>query len=770
MAHLKCSSDRLAILIRIGPALLLTLIVILVFLPFLLRLDLFLAPRSGLGTDISYRHWPDLVGYARTLSEHGHIPLWDDNVALGRPLAGDPGVLWLYPFDLIFLVFPPPASFTLLAVLHVLIAGLLTYQFCRAGLQTSRLAALIGSLAFMLMPKFMAHLAGGHIGLAYGITWLPLAMLGTHMAVACSQWRGALMAGVALALQMPTHIQIPFYTAALMGAYFLWLWLPGVIRTLCTRERSSWLQMATQAGLFALIVIVFVGTAAALLLPLLRLLPLASRAAFTAQDAAWYALPVPLLATIFAPTDFQFPEWTMYIGIVPALMAALSLVGPRRREAFFFAGLVVFAALYSVGPATPLFSLVRRLPGFSQLRVPPRIWFFGAFGIAALAALGTEVIGSNELRGWLTRHRRAARLTLVALFVAGITAIAVLLVFRTSPLRLVFTLAIAAMAAWLLARQSANKLSRSMTVAGLVVLTALDLVPTARLFGMAVPPQSIAPSSPALDWLDAQPGWFRVYSPRGELPYAQAAERGVQSTEGLLAFQMGHAVELIKLATGCRLSGYATGIPPCLTSELDSKAYLSARPNAKLLGLLNVQYVLSSQPVDDPDLKLTADLGTQKIYQNQRVLPRAFVVSAARTLENEAAVLSALPQVEPGSVALLVGPLPQPLTDDIPLQEANRVSYRPGHLQISVERSAPGLLVVSQTWAPGWRATDNGRATSVLRVDYALTGVYLTAGDHWVDLTYDPPEWEWGWRVSCASLIGLAIALAASFLRRSNSR
>jgi hypothetical protein len=48
-------------------------------------------------------------------------------------------------------------------------------------------------------------------------------------------------------------------------------------------------------------------------------------------------------------------------------MAALALVGPRRREAFFFAGLVVFAALYSVGPATPLFSLVRRLPGFSQL-------------------------------------------------------------------------------------------------------------------------------------------------------------------------------------------------------------------------------------------------------------------------------------------------------------------------------------------------------------------------------------------------------------------
>jgi hypothetical protein len=233
----------------------------------------------------------------------------------------------------------------------------------------------------------------------------------------------------------------------------------------------------------------------------------------------------------------------------------------------------------------------------------------------------------------------------------------------------------------------------------------------------------------------------------------------------MLAFQMAHAVEIIKLATGCTLSGYATGIPPCLTSEIGVGASLSASPNPRLLGLLNVRYVLSSHPLNEPDLILIADFGAQKIYQNRRALPRAFVIGAARTLEDEAAVLAALPQIEPGSVALLSTQLPSLLPGDGSAQEATIVSYRPGQVQVAVQRPSPGLLVLSQAWAPGWRVTDNGRVANVLRVDYALTGVYLSAGDHKVEFVYDPPEWELGWKVSLVSVLGLVLALSYSLIR-----
>jgi hypothetical protein len=177
---------------------------------------------------------------------------------------------------------------------------------------------------------------------------------------------------------------------------------------------------------------------------------------------------------------------------------------------------------------------------------------------------------------------------------------------------------------------------------------------------------------------------------------------------------MAHAVEMVKLATGCTLSGYATSIPPCLTSEINSRASLSGHPSPRLLGLLNVRYILASRRLDEPDLKLAADFGGQQIYQNLQALPRAFVVGAAQTLKDETAVLADLPQIEPGSVALLSSPLPSPLAGNSPVQEATIVSYRSGRVRVAVQRLLPGLLILSQTWAPGWRVTDNGRVANVL--------------------------------------------------------
>jgi hypothetical protein len=642
----------------------------------------------------------------------------------------------------------------LLALIHILLAGLLAAWFCRVGLRTSRPAALIGGLAFMLMPKLIAHLAGGHVGLVYGLTWLPLAMLGTQLAVERGRWTGAWLAGLALALQTPTHIQIPFYTGVLVCAYAAWLGVShlGNVGKLC-RALLRW-------GLFALGLVVGAGLAALWLLPLIRLLPLSSRTTFTAQDAAWYALPPPLLATILAPMDFQFPEWTMYVGIVPALLALLALTGPRRRPILFFAGLTIFAALYAIGPATFLFSLIQRLPGFSMLRVPPRIWFFGSFGVACLTAYGADKMGTPELAKWLARHRRLVRLALACAASAAISAIGVLWIMNQSPWRLIFALAIGGLACAIVFGQLSGRLNRQMSVAALAGLTMLDLIPTARLFTMAVPVESVVNSSPALDWLAAQPGLFRVYSPHQELPYAQAAARGVQSAAGLLAFQMRHSVELIKQATGCTLSGYATGIPPCLTSEIDPRAYLAARPDARLLGLLNVKYILSSRPLDDANLELVREFGPQRIYQNRKFLSRAFVVSAARTVPNVDDVLAALPTLEPGELVLLPAQLPAPLIGHHPPQEVNVISRRAGYFQLATERQSPGMLIVSETWAPGWRATDNGRPVGVLRADFALIGIYLAPGEHFIELVYDPPEWEWGWRISLASVV-LTVTLGA---------
>jgi len=719
-----------------------------VFLPYLLHEDLMLGPRSGLGTDIAYRHWPDLTYYARVLREERTIPLWDDAVAGGRPLAGDPGVLWLYPFDLIFLVVPPALAFNWLAALHTWIGGVGNYLFLRRGLRLSRGAALLGGAAYMFSPKVISHLAGGHVGLVCGVAWIPWALLGTHRATQ-GDWKGTLLAGLALALQLPTHVQIPFFTACLMVVYAL-------VRLIASWSSARWKgSLATVVG----IVPCFVALSAAHLFPLLGLLPYASRRGFTLQDAAWYALPPSLLLTFLIPTNFQFPEWVLYPGAVSLVLAFVSFFGQRRREAFFWGGVVLFSLLYAIGPATPLFPLLHRVPGFAQLRVPPRIWFMGGFSLTVLAALGVEgaveEITGRRIRRWRHWVRR------LALFIYGGEAVAVigLLILKTVHWRLLATLVVSLVTIGLLVVYGRGRLRAQSLQIGFVILLLVELVPTARLYTVGVPASEILTETAALLFLRQQPGLWRVYSSRGELPYASAAAGGIEAAEGLLALQMGHYVELIKRASGCSIDGYGTGVPPCLTAEVDCTAYQQARPQPALLGLLNVRYVLTSLTYDDPDLKLVAEFGRERIYENQRWLPRAFVVFQALTLPDQAAVLRALPKADPGRTALLAESLPYLLGEPLPSVSAEVVGRSANSMDVRVQIQQPGLLVVSRTWMPGWRAWVDGQPTRVYRVDYALQGVPLSAGEHEVRFCYQPVGWRLGWPLSLGAL---AVAITLS--------
>jgi hypothetical protein len=69
------------------------------------------------------------------------------------------------------------------------------------------------------------------------------------------------------------------------------------------------------------------------------------------------------------------------------------------------------------------------------------------------------------------------------------------------------------------------------------------------------------------------------------------------------------------------------------------------------------------------------------------------------------------------------------------------IERRPGdiHLRVTSERDA--LLVYSEAWAPGWRATINSAQQPVMQVDSALLGVVVPAGVTEVRLYYLPTGW-----------------------------
>src|SRR5262249_15568414 len=85
-------------------------------------------------------------------------------------------------------------------------------------------------------------------------------------------------------------------------------------------------------------------------------------------------------------------------------------------------------------------------------------------------------------------------------------------------------------------------------------------------------------------------------------------------------------------------------------------------------------------------------------------------------------------------------------------------SFEPGHMEIEVHAYSRAMLVMSEMFYPGWRATVNGRATRVYRVDGALRGVVVPAGDSRVVLSYTPGTILAGAGLTFAAFAGVLAA------------
>jgi len=506
---------------------------------------------------------------------------------------------------------------------------------------------------------------------------------------------------------------------------------------------------------------VAIAVGAVWFLPTLELLPWIATIEFEKSVPFWYQIPPAMLLSLFAPTEFQFPEWTIYVGTVPLFLVLIALVGKRRKEAIFLWGAIILALIVMLGDATPLYAAVRWLiPGLGYFRTRTRLWAFGGLVVALLAGLGADALVSPKTWACANRNRRWLNLAGAAYLTVG--AIAVLglgLITHRLPVEVVRAVGAGMLSLgilWLWSRRPAKPLKYQ---AALLVILLLDLFPLAADFMMAIDPRETFLKPDAIvEFLDSKSEDYRIYSIHHNLSYALLAERGIESIDGFLNLQLAHAVEIIKVASGCRLSGYAGGVPPCISGEIDLEAYRSAVPDPALLGLLNVRYVVADLPLDVPGLDPVLIEGEVTLYENRQFLPRAFLAERVEEVPRDVDVFERLAAIDVAHVALVEpGALSAPLPDGSVKGDVTIDSRRPGRMALSVHSDREALLLYSQTWAPGWQATINGGLARVMRVNGALLGVVVPAGDSHVIFDYSPLGWRIGWRISLVSIVILAI-------------
>jgi uncharacterized membrane protein YfhO len=91
---------------------------------------------------------------------------------------------------------------------------------------------------------------------------------------------------------------------------------------------------------------------------------------------------------------------------------------------------------------------------------------------------------------------------------------------------------------------------------------------------------------------------------------------------------------------------------------------------------------------------------------------------------------------------------------------ARVVSRSDTHVTISALASAPGRLVLLDTFYPGWRATVDGKDVHIDAADAAFRAVPVTAGRHTVRFSYESGSVLVGGIVSLVALVAIVLCIA----------
>jgi len=160
--------------------------------------------------------------------------------------------------------------------------------------------------------------------------------------------------------------------------------------------------------------------------------------------------------------------------------------------------------------------------------------------------------------------------------------------------------------------------------------------------------------------------------------------------------------------------------------------------------------------------------GDLDIYENHGALPRAFLVHGVRVMPEKDQRLAYLSSADfdPSRTALLEKdpwlPFPQKLPalkgEGVERLSANVFS---GGLSLVAANAGPAVLVLSESYYPGFRAWLDGKETRVFPVDHAFSGVLLpSAGAHKLEMKYQPASFSLALWLEIASLAAWLIFLS----------
>ncbi|MFM2212764.1 MAG: hypothetical protein RL427_27 [Bacteroidota bacterium] len=201
-----------------------------------------------------------------------------------------------------------------------------------------------------------------------------------------------------------------------------------------------------------------------------------------------------------------------------------------------------------------------------------------------------------------------------------------------------------------------------------------------------------------------------------------------------------------------------------LGENIDPKT-LSLTKNIPMLDALNVKYLLV-EVKDNQMVPIT----------NPFINGNAWFVSEIKTVNSADEEMKAIDKLDSKNVAIINKADKVLFKDAFATKGASLVNdnfskdstatitvndYKPNRIEYTSNNANDGFAVFSENYyKDGWKATVDGKETSIYRVDYVLRGIEIPKGKHTVVFTFEPQVVKTGGTIALFSSLGMLLVIA----------
>jgi hypothetical protein len=746
--------------------------------------------------DLGPYFYPMRFGLAGAFHK-GELPLWDRHMSMGFPLLADFQSGSFYPPHLLFLVWPFFTAIRILYVLHYMVAALGAYRLCRHWGYPPYLALIGGELFALGGTLVSLSNVLNHFQTA---VWLPWVVLWWEKTRLLSDQKSFVYLALLLVVQF------------LAGSPELYLMTLALLLLDTWRIDNGPRRIKLRRTLLLLgsLNVVVMALSMAQILPTVELL-LESRGSYRvdySESAMWSLQPWSLINLFFLdkevdpkiingvnPLFLQKIPFLIshYLGPFSMLGILLWLCCASRKEKVLLSLSVVISVIVSMGDNTPGYALVYRYLPFGDLFRFPEKFFFLTYALVIVITLRGLHAFLDQTPLSLTAARVALLLALafwlglycysrfesvvLARFVAFTshenlfspstaqkTSAALLNLERQAVLVTGFSL--------LLILGSKRKLSPGLLHVLIPGLLFVDLSSANEPHHHLLAPRFVSHGPKIIKTPNPDPHRLFYYPAHSHLHPSFY----VLVKEPPPSFAEVHAILFANLLPN---TGVFYGFD--FMQEIDALRrwpYLkflsfadrqSPEKIYKLLSTLNVEYIISFQPLPEKGIHLVRHFPDfpSWLYQLDALTPRAYIVAQTTAETDPSKILERLAsdEFDGRREVILERNLNLSSGGEFP-SWAKILDYTDQRVILAASASRSGVLVLADSYYPGWRVYVDGEERQILRANLFFRAVELPAGNHQVEFRYEPLSFTIGRLVSLLSLSSLGVWILYRRLRQ----